>query len=267
MFFDVISAASSERQAKGFSALQQLLSLYQRAASKSNSSVLHWNLSRFVLSYCGLVLTVPGLFEGGIDSDAQHFIDLLVRQEIPIPQSFWSDLAGALDAEVLEEVLNAVIGAAAVDCKTGGLLDARTVVVMNAVFAPICQVPLLAAIILRAMSTASTSNPAEAEQTFLGKFFAVAAVDAPGNFEPIRSLLPPGYEPPIALQTLLYAYDTVRAALQLYLQTLHENILLPLIRNNPHFGMKNFIERLKLIHVFIRWKSEKCFNQATFCHF
>jgi hypothetical protein len=59
LFFDVISAASAERDEKGISALQQLLWLYQRAASKSNSSVLHWNLSRFAVSYCGRVLTVP----------------------------------------------------------------------------------------------------------------------------------------------------------------------------------------------------------------
>ncbi len=238
LFFDIVAGASEERQIKGFSVLQQLLSLYQQAASKSNSSALQWNLSRFALSYCGLVLTVPGLFEGGPDPDAQNLVNLLSGQEIAVPQSFWSDLVASLDAEVLEEVLYATIVAAAKECRSGGLLGGRTVVIMNSIFAPICQVPQLSAIILRSMNTNSASSPMEAEETFLGMFFAIAAVDAPANFEPIRTLLPPGYEPPIALQSLLYAYDTVRAAIQLFLQTLHENILLPLIRSNQHFGKR-----------------------------
>lgn len=239
LFFDVVAEAASERRAKSISVLQQLLSLYVAAAKQSNSSVVHWNLSRFALSYCGLVLTVPGLFEGGIEADGAHFVDLLVKGEFPVGQAFWLDLVSALDAEVLEEVVQLLLVAAGDECLSCGLLDARTIGVMNAVFAPLCHIPQIAAIILRSMASSAPSNPDEARRTFLGRFFAVAAVDAPTNFEPIRTLLSPGYEPPIPLQTLLYAYDTVRAALQLFLQTLHENIMLPLIRNNKFYGTPN----------------------------
>ena len=237
LFFETVQSASGERESKSLNVLEQLLSLYRTAGQNFSSNVVTWNLHRFALSYFALAMTVPGLFEGGVEADAARFVDVCVRREIVLFQSFWSDLAEVVDGEVYGEVVRAVVMAALQDCRREGLLSPRVMATMSAIIAPLSNTPQSAAIILTGIKEETPQLTLDSiKETFLGTFFAISAVDSPTNFDAMKSVLPVGYEPPIALHVLLSAYDTVRGALQSLIENLHQNILLPLIRNNPHCG-------------------------------
>ena len=234
-----MQAAHGERESKQISPLEQLLSLY-RAAGAVPATCLNWNLSRFALSYCGLVLTVPGLFEGGVEASFEHFIQLILERKVQLFATFWSDwlTVVAEDSEMTENIVNSLAMTALAECKREGLLNPRSLAIVNSVLGPLCNVPTAAAVLIKSLnSNASLKTPSAANETFLGSFFCLSAIDAtPENFGPLRSLLPPGYTPPIPMQTLMAAYDTIRPAFHMLTQSLHESILLPLIRSNPHCG-------------------------------
>lgn len=237
----MVQSAANERESKSLSVLEQLLSLYRSAGQNFASNLVTWNLHRFALSYAALCLTVPGLFEGGIEADPARFVEICVCRDVVLFPSFWSDLAGVVDGDVFGEIVRAVLIAALQDCRREGLLSPRVLATMSAIIAPLAGTPQSAAIIFTDIKQETPQLTIESvKETLLGTFFALAAVDSPANFEAIKSVLPVGYEPPISLHVLLSAYDTVRGALQVLIENLHQNILLPLIRNNPHCGKKAF---------------------------
>lgn len=224
--------------------LKKLLSLYRSAGPKP-SDVITWNLRRFSLAYSALALTVPELFEGCRMSENGfgELIDILLTRNPNVFSTFFEDLADNLagDLESFDGVFGGICGAVIErisGAKGEDKLTEMTSDIPNlimAVIGPMCRVPMIAEFLVKRSGCFSEviTGPQEVySKSIVGAVCKGISVDAPDNFEAMRSLLPQGYGPPLPQQVLLAAFQSLRDSLELVTTSLQENVVLPLIKGN-----------------------------------
>lgn len=250
VFYAIVNGAVEERRKRGVSVVQQLLSLYW-AAGPSPTTLLHRNLRRFALSYLTLSFTVEGLFEDETERGVV-FVELLAHQRQPLFPSFFADWCDCVvgqngDVESFEAALSVVFDAGLDRIVAEGLLSPLVPGVMTGLFAPALAVGPIAEFVTRRyarflrLDGRSDAGSVDAVRgSFLGAFFSLA-VDAPANLAPLRALLPPDYQPPVPLPALLSAFRTIREATRFVTATLHESLLLPLLRQSDARGARQML--------------------------
>lgn len=249
LFFEIVN----ESKGSGSSVLKKLLSLY-RSAGPQPSDLITWNLRRFSLAYSALSLTVPELFEGEghtanntnntSDLSFDELIEILLVRNPNVYATFFEDLSENLsgDPETFDSVFNgiccAIIGRA-LSSKGEDKLIKMTSEIPNlilSVLGPMCRVPKITEYLVERSGffTETISEPIEAStKSIFGAIWTGMSVDAPGNFEAMRSLLPKGYGPPLPQPILMTAFQSLRDTSEMVSGSLQENVLLPLIKGNP----------------------------------
>ena len=226
--------------------MKKLLSLY-RSAGPNPSDLLTWNLRRFSLSYSALSLTVPELFEGGEEEfdGFRELIEILLTRNPNVYVTFFEDLSTNLreDLDTFDAVFGGICGAIcekATGAKGDDKLMAMTSEIPNLillVLGPMCRVPLISEFLIHrsdCFSSSISGGPTEASRKSLcGALWTGMAVDAPDNFEAMKSLLPKDYGPPLPQPVLLAAFQSLRDSSEMVSRSLQENVLLPLIKASP----------------------------------
>ena len=238
MFFEVVN----ESKGSGSSVLKKLLSLY-RSAGPNPSDLITWNLRKFSLSYTALALTIPELFDGESGGFAE-LIEIILKRNPNIYATFYENLAEVLssDEETFDAVFGGICGAVienVLSAKGEDKLLAMTTEIPNliiSILAPMCRVSSISSFLVERSEyfAEQISSPSEASRSsIVGALWTSMSVDAPDNFEAMRSLLPKGYGPPLPQQILSTACQSLRATIDLLLNNLQENFLLPLIKGHP----------------------------------
>ena len=245
LFFDVINGSAGNS-----SVLKKLLSLY-RSAGPNPSDVVTWNLRRFSLSYSALSLTVPELFDKSSDVSVSgsagylELIEILLKRNPNVYATFFEDFAENLkgDCETFDAVFGGICGAV-IEKVLNGEEDKLTVMtseIPNLIFsvlAPMCRVPVITEFLMERSGYFSNhlADPNEASRkSILGAIWSGIAVDAPGNFEAMQSLLPKDYGPPLSQPILMTAFQSLRNNLEIVSSNLQDNFVLPLIKSHPSY--------------------------------
>lgn len=246
LFFEAVNENISS------SVLKKLLSLY-RSAGPSPSDLITWNLRRFSLAYSALSLTVPELFESGnnnnnetISSGFSELIEILLTRNPNVYATFFEDLAASLsdDLNTFDAVFGGICGAIcakATEAKGEDKLPAMTTEIPNlilGVLGPMCRVPSISEFLTERsgfFSEEFPGGPAEvSKKSLCGAIWTGMAVDAPNNFEAMKSLLPKGYGPPLPQAILMTAFQSLRDSTEMVFSSLQDNFLLPLIKASPN---------------------------------
>lgn len=258
LFFEIVNDEGSGPS----SVLKKLLSLY-RSAGPNPSDLITCNLRRFSLAYSALSLTVPELFEGGdVRTDGfGELIEILLTRNPNIHATFFEDLASNLsdDQETFDSVFGGIceaICAKATAAKGEDKLMAMTTEIPNlilGVLGPMCHVSSIAEFLAERsgyFGAEFPGGPMEAvRKSLCGAIWSGMAVDAPGNFEAMQSLLPKGYGPPLPQPVLMAAFQSLRDSTEMVLNSLQDNFLLPLIKassNSRQVVLKHFAALARL---------------------
>ena len=210
--------------------------------------MITWNLRRFSLAYSALSLTVPELFEGNGNHDGfAELIEILLSRNPNVYATFFEDLASNLshDMDTFDAVFEGICGAVcskAIGAKGQDKLMAMTTEIPNlilGVLGPMSRVPSISQFIVERsgfFSSEILGGPTEASrQSLCGAIWTGMAVDAPGNFEAMQSLLPKGYGPPLPQPILMTAFQSLRDTTEMTSASLQENFLVPLIKASPNY--------------------------------
>ena len=237
MFFEVVNEPSGSS-----SVLKKLLSLY-RSAGPNPSDLITWNLRRFSLAYAALSLTVPELFEGGDKGGYDELIEILLTRNPNVYATFFEDLAGNLadDVETFDALFSGICGA--ICAKATGAQGEDKLIAMTSeipnlilgILGPMSRVPLITEFLINRSGYFSSEIPSAAavsKQSLCGAIWTGMAVDAPQNFEAMRSLLPKGYGPPLPQPVLMAAFQSLRDTTEMAWTSFQDNFLLPLIKSS-----------------------------------
>ena len=255
LFFDIVNDVKNNYGTQGKSPLKKLLSLYRSAGPKP-SDLITWNLRRFSLAYSALSLTVPQLFEGNESDDVNlvfdELLEIVLTRNPNVFATFFEDWAQNLfetddNFETFDAVFGGICGAIVSkiqnETKSGGddklrLITTEIPNLIISVLGPMCRVPSIAEFLIKRSGYFKSEfcTPDEAlNSSLIGVLLKGIAVDAPDNFDAMRSLLPNGYGPPLPQQILFTAFQNLRDSTELILTRIQENILLPLIKGNVEF--------------------------------
>jgi hypothetical protein len=248
LFFEILNQSKSSSTS---SVLKKLLSLY-RSAGPNPSDLITWNLRRFSLAYAALALTVPELFEVG-EGQGEGFgelIEILLTRNPNVYSTFFEDLAENLssDLDTFDGVFGGICGAMIeriLMTKGEDKICEMTSDIPNliiSVLGPMCRVPKIAEFLVDRSGyfDQNIANPQEVyTKSIVGAILKGMSIDAPDNFDSMRSLLPQGYAPPLPLQVLMTAFQSLRDTLEMVTTNLQENVLLPLIKG--HVNHRNVI--------------------------
>lgn len=238
MFFELVN------QSETSTILKKLLSLYRSAGPKPND-LITWNLRRFSLSYTALALTVPVLFEGTGDNGFEELIEILLTRNPNVYATFFEDLSENLSNDldtfdgvfggICEAMIGRILRAKGEDKITEMTSDIPNLII--SVLGPMCRVPRIAEFLVERSGyfAQDIASPQEAyNKSIVGAIWKGMSIDAPDNFDAMRSLLPQGYTPPLPHQLLLAAFQSLRDTLELVTSNLQENVLLPLIKGGAN---------------------------------
>lgn len=247
LLFEIVNGSKRTGNSSS-SVLKKLLSLY-RAAGPQPSDLITWNLRRFSLAYSALNLTVPELFDeaeepSGFNNGFSELIEILLTRNPNVYATFFADLSDNLsqDVETFDAIFNGICLALierVLSAKGEDKLMAMTGEIPNliiSVLGPMCRVAKINEFLVERSGFFSghISDPVEAStKSIVGAIWTGMSVDAPGNFEAMRSLLPKGYGPPLPQPILMTAFNSLRDTLELVSNSLQDNFLLPLIKGNP----------------------------------
>lgn len=255
LFFEIVNDLKNNNGTKGKSPLKKLISLYRSAGPKP-SDLITWNLRRFSLAYSALSLTIPQLFEGNENENVNllfdELLEIVLTRNPNVFATFFEDWAQNLlgnddNFEIFDAIFGGICGAIVskiqIETKSGGddklkLITTEIPNLIISVLGPMCQVPSIAEFLIKRSGyfKSEFSTPDEAlNSSLIGVLLKGIAVDAPDNFDAMRSLLPNGYGPPLPQQILLTAFQNLRDSTELILSRIQENILLPLIKGNVEF--------------------------------
>lgn len=256
LFFEIVNDSKSTGT-KGKSPLKKLISLY-RSAGPNPTDLITWNLRRFSLAYSALCLTVPQLFEGTETEDTdensirlmfEELIEIILTRNPNIFSTFFEDWAQNLygngdNFETFDAVFGGICGAIIFKIKKGiksegddklRLITTEIPNLIISILGPMCNVSSIAEFLVERSGyfTNELNNPEEAlTSSLIGSLLSGIAVDAPNNFQAMRSLLPTGYGPPLPQQILFTVFQNLRDSAELIATRIQENILLPLIKGN-----------------------------------
>lgn len=244
LFFQIVN--ESQRGTNSSTVLKKLLSLY-RSAGPNPSDTITWNLRRFSLAYCALSLTVPELFSNEQVDGFGELIEIILKRNPNVYSSFFQDLSDNLieDLETFDLVFGGLsegICKLAIESKGDDKLNTMTTTIPNVILGilgPMCRVPSICEFLIERSGYFSgeiSGGPLEASRKSLcGAIWSGMAVDAPGNFDAMKSLLPKGYAPPLPQPILMTAYQSLRDATEMALTSLQDNFILPLIKLSPKY--------------------------------
>ena len=219
LFFDIVNQGGGS-----CSPLKKLLSLYRSAGPKP-SDLITWNLRKFSLSYTALALTVPELFEGegGGEGEGKEFtelIEILLTRNPNVYSTFFEDFAENLSSDldtfdgVFGGICEAIIGRilkandGSADKLTEMTSDIPNLIV--SILGPMCRVPKIAEFLVERSSYFPPTIAAPQDsyaKSIVGAIWKGISVDAPDNFDAMRSLLPHGYAPPLPHPNLMAAFQ------------------------------------------------------------
>ena len=199
------------------------------------------------MAYAALSLTVPELFEGQASENGfWELVEILLKRNPNVYSTFFEDLTENLaeDLEsfdgvfrgICEAIVERILGANGEEDKLTEMTSEIPNLIIS-VLGPMCRVPKIAEFLVERSGffASEISNPQEAfSKSIVGAIWKGISVDAPDNFEAMKSLLPQGYGPPLPHQILLAAFQSLRGTLELVTASLQENVLLPLIKGNAN---------------------------------
>lgn len=239
LFFEIVNQSKNSSS----SPLKKLLSLYRSAGPKP-SDLITWNLRRFSLAYSALALTVPELFEDySGNSGFGELIEILLTRNPNVYATFFEDLADNLSSDldtfdgvfggICEGIIERILVAKGEEKLSEMSSDIPNLII--SVIGPMCRVPKIAEFLVERSGyfASSIASPQEVyTKSIVGAILKGMSIDAPDNFDAMRSLLPQGYAPPLPHQILMAAFQSLRGTLELVTTSLQENVLLPLIKGS-----------------------------------